>query len=549
LAAIASSEVFSYDIFWQLQSGRYVVENGAFVYLDTFSQAASNLRFEHSWLHDVIFYFAHEVGGYTGISLLKGVLIGVTLWVLGLVARARDASWLAVLVATPAPFLFTFWAWNERPQLWSYLLLALFLLVLERGCRRQGKGWWLLLPLMLAWSNLHAGAILAIPVVGAYLVGQAPWWPAQSGGERAAWPRLWLMTIGVGLMAFATPYGTWLWGQLIAAGTQGDIYFHTHNLDWRKTSWRTFPLFYYTLGACVAVLLLNWRRVAMRDVCLLGGLALMGLKLERHTPFFLFACAALLPSYLDAFYTAHLRHRLQSFTRIAAVAGYLLAVGLSVWAGAKVVDYHGWFKPGLRDWHFPIAEAEFIRDQKLPTKLFNSYSAGGYLMWKLYPDYLVFWDGRQGSERHWEDGLRITYGASDWRALLDEHGINTVVTDVCSQIDGRRIPIAERLRRDPAWALVMVGDTHMVFVRRSSVDAAWLAQFEQAPVEGERAVLRAARQIATTSPPRPAAYLEIAAASAALRDLDQARQALAIYLQFVPQPDPKAIELKRYLGL
>ncbi len=43
--------------------------------------------------------------------------------------------------------------------------------------------------------------------------------------------------------------------------------------------------------------------------------------------------------------------------------------------------------------HYPVAAADYIRANHLPTPLFNPYSWGGFLTWYL-PEYPVAIDGR-----------------------------------------------------------------------------------------------------------------------------------------------------------
>lgn len=44
--------------------------------------------------------------------------------------------------------------------------------------------------------------------------------------------------------------------------------------------------------------------------------------------------------------------------------------------------------------HFPVDAVTFLERQHLPGRIFNSYSFGGYLIWRLYPRYRVFVDSR-----------------------------------------------------------------------------------------------------------------------------------------------------------
>ncbi|MEJ2472208.1 MAG: hypothetical protein P8Y96_14020 [Desulfuromonadales bacterium] len=142
--AIAVSEVHSFDVFWQLMSGKYMSQTQSFIRTDTFTLMKDVPRSEHTWLHSLILYFTYLVGGYGAISILKGILVIGTLALLMLSARVRESSYAAIALIAPI-FVFTNGGWLERPQLWTFLMFALFICLLELFSRERGwKILWLL---------------------------------------------------------------------------------------------------------------------------------------------------------------------------------------------------------------------------------------------------------------------------------------------------------------------------------------------------------------------------------------------------------------------
>jgi hypothetical protein len=75
----------------------------------------------------------------------------------------------------------------------------------------------------------------------------------------------------------------------------------------------------------------------------------------------------------------------------------------------------------------PSRAVQWIKDNKPPGPIFNSYNWGGYLIWELR-EYPVFIDGRAdlyGDEilSEWSE---IINGTEKGLALLDKHRINLV---------------------------------------------------------------------------------------------------------------------------
>jgi hypothetical protein len=60
-----------------------------------------------------------------------------------------------------------------------------------------------------------------------------------------------------------------------------------------------------------------------------------------------------------------------------------------------LLDQRAWFGKGLDDLA-PVKEVEFILKNKLQPPLFNDYLVGGYMIWKMYPEYKVMIDPRYG---------------------------------------------------------------------------------------------------------------------------------------------------------
>lgn len=552
LFGLAASQVKAFDIFWQLQSGRYMAQTGRFIHRDLFSLAAGAPRFEHCWLHDLIFYGAFRLGGYHAVSLLKGLLVAATGGLAVAAARRRSSSWPAILLLTLPLLLLTWGAWMARPQLWTFLFFCLFLWILE-GYRARPRRLlvWLLLPLLVIWANLHAGAILAVPVLAAYLVGEGGAL-LVSGPSSAgkSWRRLLWVSLLLPLPLLATPYGMQMVQTLLHApslGSSSGVSGQVYNMDWRGTTFAASPIYYYVMGGTLLLLVAGWRRLTLTDGLLLAGLAFMGLRLERHTIIFFLAAAVLLPRYLDAAGEPVRRRFGNGGRQLLRLGGCLLAAAVLYYQVPPILHEGGFFRTGLLRWHYPVAAAEFVQKQQLPANLYNTYDWGGYLMWTLYPKYKVFWDGRSDSRSMFNLGMQVMRGAPGWQAVLDRYGVDTVVTKACTMDTGQHYPVIDALARSPRWALVFADQSALIFVRRKAVPAAWLAAHQLPPERIDDTILSEARLLLSTGWWRYMAFWEIARIDMSRGNYREALQALRYYLRQSPQRDPRAEQYYRML--
>jgi hypothetical protein len=111
--------------------------------------------------------------------------------------------------------------------------------------------------------------------------------------------------------------------------------------------------------------------------------------------------------------------------------------------------------------HFPAAAMEFIRAQQLPQPLYNEYGWGGYLIWKLHPDYRVFIDGRADvyGDEFIEEFLATHDGEAHWQESLNKYGVRTVLIKPDAAL-------ASLLRQSPSWQKVFEDREAIIFVKR-----------------------------------------------------------------------------------
>mgnify|MGYP001454594177 CR=1 FL=1 len=556
ILSVAISEVHSFDVFWQLQSGKYMWQTGEFIHTDLFTLAPDSPRYEHTWIHDLVLYATQQMMGYDGISILKGVLLFATLVVLVSAAKLRGASWTAVALLTPL-FLLSNGGWLERPQLWTFLMFALFVLTLDWVVRHNSWHVFWIFPLAVIWANLHAGSVLSVAIISAYLVGSLGNSAVKRQIEAKLWSKLFAAMGLVCAAAFLTPYpdkllntlkgSTNLGAKVDAAGKVSGPTTAMFNMDWTPTSFLLEPYFYYAMVGVVIIMLLGWRRLNLIDVCLMAGLALMGQKLVRHVPFFYFGAVALMPAYLDAA-VEPIKKRLPEIARkvvVVAFLGFSLCGFWVLWQ--PLYKVYGLFEHGLREWHYPIEATEFLEKHQLKANLYNTYDWGGYLAWQLFPEYSVFWDGRQTSKKMFDLGWLIMSGKPEWQLILDKFEVNTIITRSSTIDTGQKYPVIERLRRSNDWFLVFNDESSMVFVLQDSMPETWLQKYAKPKIAMDDTILSEAILMAKVAPRRYMAWWEMAQIFLKRKDYNNALLALDKHLYYSPVPNPKAVSLRNQL--
>jgi hypothetical protein len=117
-----------------------------------------------------------------------------------------------------------------------------------------------------------------------------------------------------------------------------------------------------------------------------------------------------------------------------------LSVPLRTFAAALVLAFAGYFcahaaASGLAFQAmaeknlYPRSAVDFIAEHHLPPNVLNDYSFGGYMIWRLSPEYQVYVDGR--ADLYGDEVLakyvEIYNAERDPQPFLDRNRINTVV--------------------------------------------------------------------------------------------------------------------------
>ena len=160
------------DVWWHLKTGEYFYQHRSFPERDPFIFTAGHDRwFIRAWLTEVIFYLVYRAGGPAGLTAFKAALFTLAvciLWRLGAAARCPAAlAALALLLAalTASPRL------AERPEVFSFLLLAAALAILVPGGARRGA--YLLIPLQILWANLHSSFLMGLVLPWPFVLNAA----------------------------------------------------------------------------------------------------------------------------------------------------------------------------------------------------------------------------------------------------------------------------------------------------------------------------------------------------------------------------------------
>jgi hypothetical protein len=110
--------------------------------------------------------------------------------------------------------------------------------------------------------------------------------------------------------------------------------------------------------------------------------------------------------------------------------------------------------------NFPKDAVDWIISNKPTGNIFNSYNWGGYIIWRLYPEYLVYIDGRADlyGKEFFSNYIKIDLAKPGWEEKLNQENIRIVLMEFDSRL-------ADALRQSSAWKKQFEDNVSVIFLR------------------------------------------------------------------------------------
>jgi len=447
----------SVDTWWHLATGRYILQSHAIPHADPFSSTVAGKPWiAHEWLSAVVFYLGFAPIGSAGLLLLTALVLALSF----LLAYQRSGGPLPARILALALGV---WATTPifcvRPQIFTYLLASLFIAVLTRFFQKGSYLPLILLPfLTILWVNLHGAYILGPTFILLFAAGAVCDWVAGQAESAVTKRRVVLLLITCAICLAVVPLNpngvamlSYPFATLNSSGIQTGI------MEWRSPDFHLaiFRPFAALLFITVGVLALSPKRPRPSQVLLFVFFSLTALYAMRNLPLFVLVAFPLAAEYA---YWPNWKLPSWSFgLQKPLQAATLLLVAI---VAAKIASDHIGRELDLEQTRFPVRATSFLEAQKLPGPLFNSYEFGGYLIWRLYPRYRVYVDGRTDlyGDAFLENFIQVYEVNVDPRVTLNRDGIHTIMVEP-------RSTLAAFLRTQTEWKRLYEDPVAVIFSR------------------------------------------------------------------------------------
>jgi len=453
------------DMWWHLRTGQLIVQNHRVFHNDPYSFTRFDEPWvDHEWLSQVFIFGLYRVAGWGG--LITGFAASIAAAFLLVFRRSPGQPYIAGAI-TVWGAVASIPCWGVRPQMLTMLLASIFLLLLERSYTHAKLLWWLP-PLMLFWVNLHAGFALGIAFLLLFLIGDGldlAFGYKDPQLSAARFRRLALVTAICAAIVTLNPYGLEMYRYPFET-------LHSRAMlayigEWLSPNFHQ-PRYLPTLLLMLATLVvpaLSPRRLRPRELLLLTVTTYAALRSVRHIPIYVLVVVPLLSGMIAACLrergkTVLLDGPRHPLTSAKLIVNALLLAGFLFFTMARL-HYVVVHQPATEAKEFPTAAASFLMTSRPAGPLLNHYNWGGYFIWKLFPAYKVYIDGRADL---YGDAFMDQFAASyylkgkSWQDPLNDWGIRTVVLPPDA-------PLIVALRGMPGWKEVFADKQAVVLTR------------------------------------------------------------------------------------
>ena len=335
-AALTFHKIGSYDYWWHLRTGQLMIETGSVPHADTYTYTVPGSPWtDIHWLFQLGLYGLYSAGGHTGVVIGKFVLVAVVLALLAPLGYQRNRPFISIS-ALALLLVISCTRYMPRPELVSFVLLAVLLRVLDRFDRTSDAWVYAIIPLQLLWVNVHGFFALGIAICGMYFIGELGRSPAGFGGavRRGRLRRLGAATALATLVCVANPNG--IEGVLyplqqleMVSLTEGRGFFGLNNPELHPAIEALAPLplalFLGFVALCVLSWILNCKELRVRNALVLVAFIYLAFGAVRNIPLLAIAATPILVRNCNAYLDA------RAFsTRLPLLAGIVVCLLLAL---------------------------------------------------------------------------------------------------------------------------------------------------------------------------------------------------------------------------
>lgn len=484
-------KIKSYDMWWHLKSGEWIIKNGKIPTTDIFSWYGMSNHFSwtaHEWLTDVTYFGIYKFFNFQGLLIFTYLLWFAVFFMFA--SRYKDSMkhnfslsclWFLLFACSN---IFSFYV---RPQSISFLLLSIqYLILLDYIEGNQDR--LILIPLIsLLIVNFHGGIaissfimIFLIIITNAFNIeiGKIKSTKLESR-KLIKLVKTLILTI---LISFINPIG--YKALTYPFLTMKNTFFMNYISEWASADFHSsngLILVIFFMLNIFAMLLAN-KKIKLQHLCIFILYFYSSLKYSRMLPYFIFYTTPIYFYYLEDIDLKRIIQNLRIYKmnkikenknreiKSEALTKIIILIMCFIFSVIYYPQRKDDFYNPISKEIYPVEGIEILKKYH-PQKLYNHYNLGGYLIFTLHDEGIFpFIDGRADLFAHkgqidhstvFEDYIKVNNVAENTNKILKIYDIDSIFTLKDS-------PLTQYLKVNNKWCPIYEDHLIVFFIRKEN---------------------------------------------------------------------------------
>lgn len=438
---------FDGDLPRHLLTGELILQTRSVPTVDVFSFRTTGFPgIPHEWLSQVIFAGVYEWLDLNGVVLLVALIMMLVWMTVFREAHSRSRSLFFALIFTALAAGASQIHVLPRPHIFTYLLTAIWVALLERVGKTGWAKWWLFPLIMLVWVNLHGMFVLGIILWGIYLVGSFLDQPSRAWfSERKT--KFMSFAGAFSLVAtFFSPSGVHIWETIVSLGSNSYITskiteYQSANFHLPET-WLFLALLLLTMTGFARAKNIGWTHILLTV-----AFAFLALYTSRMIPLFAIVVAPVTAkAFAEWIREEHPQSRFAAFE--ARIAQTNSSANGWIWILLVVLGTAALIQQGVAldaegkgnvfdDQFFPVRAVDWLASNPQEGRMFNEFDWGGYILLRLWPREQIFMDGHthiygEALTREYEQVATLSPG---WEDVLEKYDVAWAIVRAANPVE------------------------------------------------------------------------------------------------------------------
>lgn len=461
-----TDHAFDQDLGRHLKLGEIIVQTGQVPKTNLFSYTNSDFPFINThWLFEVLTYFVNQTIGLQALLVIKIFIFLVSVWLILKVIPKENSALLL-----PIGFIFLHVLRERlelRPEIFSFLFTASTYFILEKYLKSPTKLLYFLPAVQLVWINTHIYFFVGLGLQAIFLIHSTYRYLRRNlSGYKL---KLLAVIFGLSVLAsLANPHG--LTGFLYPVNVtknygytivENQTMFLLENIGFTDPNFLFVKLSIFLIILSLIVTLAR-KKIEIKNILISSFGATLILMNVRSFPYLVFlSLPATLQNFGQVRNTGINKGIIAIFSLLLLLESYFYLNG----------DYYRLrddsHKPSLEFVSSAKGALDFVIRNNLPNPIYNNFDIGSYIIYRNYPKYRVFVDGRpEAYPKEFFQNIYIPTQSdySKFKDLEKQFRFRTIIFSITDQTPWGKAFLAS-IVKDGYWKTVYLDDFIIILIK------------------------------------------------------------------------------------